>query len=85
MLKLCPCPYELATSGIFTKDVVFLVKYFCNDPPCILDSDFNLNGILMILIKRSFLGVAFVTSLASHANVLRGSSRVPYPTFVGEE
>ena len=29
-----------------------------------MDGDFNLNGILMILIKRSFLGVAFDTSFA---------------------
>ena len=56
----------MGTSGIFTKDVVFLVKYFCNDPPCVLDGDFNLNGILMILIKHSFLGVAFVTSFAKN-------------------
>ena len=57
----------MGTRGISTKDVVFLVKYFCNDPPCVLDGDFNLNEkILMILIKRSFLGVAFVTSFAKN-------------------
>ena len=43
---------------------VFLVKYFCNDPPCVLDGDFNLNGIVINLIECSFLGVAFATSFA---------------------
>lgn len=61
------CAQELGTSDIFTKDVVFLVRYFCNDhtfPLCVLDDDFNLNGIQMILIKRSFLGLAIVSSFA---------------------
>ena len=66
MPKLCPWDLGTSRTRLFTKDVVVLGNYFCNDPPCVLDGDFNLNGILMVLIKRSFLCVAFVTSSAKN-------------------